>query len=323
MPGSEFDLIHKYFSREPADKSVILGVGDDAAVVAAPTNKQLVVTTDTFLAGRHFLPETPPYAIGYKSLAVNLSDLAAMSAEPKWLTLSLTIPDSDEAWLAEFARGFFSLADKFAVELIGGDTVRGQLSITMQAMGWVDKNQYLSRSMAKAGDLIYVSGDLGDAALALQLLLANKKISSAQEVLIKKLQRPEPRVSLGRKLVGIASAAIDISDGLTSDLGHILERSLCGAVIDIDSLPRSSVFLETTTSRDTLSLQLDGGDDYELCFTVPEAREHLLQQSTDPELQGCYKIGEIESTSGLRIRCSDGSIETYQARGFDHFGASV
>ena len=265
---------------------------------------------------------TAAAAIGHKALAVNLSDLAAMGAEPAWVTLSLTLPEADADWLTDFSRAFFKLADRFGVQLVGGDTTQGPLSITVQAHGFVPAGKSLRRRGAQVGDHIYVTGTLGDAGLALQLA------GEAGCELQQRLDYPQPRIDAGQTLRGIASAAIDISDGLLADLGHLLEHDQLGAALSIDELPRSAAFAETVKQggADVRSqyhnLPLSAGDDYELCFTVPEA---LLGQLASVQQQlscACTRIGIVEQQAGIRCCTADGKRYEMTARGYLHFGAS-
>jgi thiamine-monophosphate kinase len=265
MALSEFDIIERYFRRHTTQRDdVVLGIGDDAALLQVPADRQLVVAMDTLVAGRHFPPQTTAFDVGWKALAVNLSDLAAMGASPAWATLSLTMPAADEVWLEGFARGFFQLAERYQVELVGGDTTRGPLSVTVQLHGLVERGKALRRAAARAGQKLFVTGTLGDAACALQALQADGKTNPD---LLQRLNRPEPRVDFGLALAGVGAAAIDISDGLLADLGHILDASCCGATLWVDRLPRSPA-LDSIQDAEALACQLYGGDDYELCFSV-------------------------------------------------------
>lgn len=317
MSTDEFDIIRRHFIRSgPARDDIIAGIGDDAALLRVPPVHDLVTCTDTLVAGRHFPENTSPAAIGHKALAVNLSDLAAMGAEPAWATLALTMPEYDEAWMNAFMEGFFQLADRYPVGLVGGDTTRGPLSVTVQAHGFVPQGQALLRRGAQPGDRVYVTGTPGDAGLALHLKEA------ASEALRKTLDFPEPRIEVGKGLRGVASAAIDISDGLLADLGHLLESDNLGAILQIDDLPRSREFLghlkRAGIDADALfyELPLTAGDDYELCFTVAEAQSWQL----DAELGGgCTQIGVIKAASGIRCLKRDGSPYKPEGDGYRHF----
>ena len=266
MPDSEFDIIARYFKRQrPERDDVLLGIGDDAALLQVPAGQQLVVAVDTLVAGRHFPEQTSAADIGYKALAVNLSDLAAMGATPAWATLSLTLPAVDGSLVTGICRWIFCLADEYSVALVGGDTTRGPLSVTVQVHGFIEPGKALRRDAANPGDAVFVSGVPGEAACALKQVLQGE---TPADTLLQRLNRPQPRVSLGQSLVGLASAAIDVSDGLLADLGHLLSASGCGATLWPDQLP-SSPALQALPAGQVLDCQLNGGDDYELCFTAP------------------------------------------------------
>lgn len=304
----EFDLIEKYFMRPHAqNKNLILGIGDDCALLDIPAGYELAVTTDTLVAGVHFPLNTSPFDIGYKALAVNLSDLAAMGAQPAYVTLALTLPEIKEEWLSELMRGFFSLADEFNIALIGGDTTRGPLSITVQAFGLVPKGRAIRRSGAKAGDLIMVTGPLGLAAWGLAQL---KKGQAVDPQALAKLNRPYPRVHESLALRDHIHAMIDISDGLAADLGHILKASGCGARIELEKLPLSISMTEQLSQEESWQYALSGGDDYELCFTLPPS-----------ELAACpfTVIGEITASTELKFLLSSGEDFPLTDRGYQHF----
>ncbi len=313
MSQSEFDLIRKYFARPSRRSDVVLGIGDDAALLAVPPGRHLAVAVDTLVDGVHFPAHTAAADIAWKALAVNLSDLAAMAAEPAWFTLSLTLPTADESWLADFSNGLFELAERFSIELVGGDTTRGPLSVTIQVNGFVEKA--LTRSAATPGQIILVSGTLGDAALALQQLKSNLP---ADGFLVNRLNRPQPQVELGLALAEVATAAIDISDGLLADLGHVLDASGCGATLEIQQLPCSQAF-RSAAPEDPWPLLLAGGDDYELCFTLDENRQDEIQSIAQKCDVVLTKIGRIESSPGLRCVQADGSAYQHAVLGYDHF----
>lgn len=315
MALSEFRLIESYFEQHRLGREdVVLGIGDDAALLRVPPGMLLVAAVDTLIAGVHFPENTSAAAIGHKALAVNLSDLAAMGAEPAWATLSLSMPQPDETFLQGFCEGFFALAQQFGVELVGGDTVRGPLVLTVQVHGFVPEGEALTRFDARPGDLLYVSGNLGDAASGLQHVQAGGPDSEAAHYLRERLDRPVPRIALGQALRGIASACIDISDGLCADVRHIMERSYLGCDIDSSALPLSPELL-AVTGDGAVALALHGGDDYELCFSVPVQREaELLRLARTLDLP-LTRIGEINNEVGvLRI---DGDV--VQGGGYDHF----
>lgn len=318
MATGEFDIIRTYFTRAVKHPDVIpLSIGDDAAIVRTPAGCENVIAIDTLNAGIHFPHDTPAYDIGWKALAVNLSDLAAMGALPRWFTLALSLPQADEQWLAEFARGLFALADQYEVDLIGGDTTRGPLSIAVQIGGIVKQGQYLTRRGAQVGDRIYVSGTLGDAALALTLLKQNL---NAPASLIQRLNQPEPRLALGQLLVGKASACIDISDGLAADLGHILTQSQVGAVLHTEALPRSAELVNTEPDIPRqLNYILHGGDDYELCFTVPPHHIAAVEQGARQQQISISAIGEIVAEQGITVIDANGKAKPLAAQGYQHF----
>ena len=324
MPLAEFSLIDRFFAAHARRRGdVALGIGDDAAVVDVPPGEQLVVAVDTLVAGVHFPESATASDIGHKALAVNLSDLAAMGARPRWATLALTLPQADENWVAEFARGFFTLADRYQVELIGGDTTRGPLCVSVQILGTVPQGQALRRAGARAGDRIFVSGSLGDAGLALRLLQNGQDCAvAARDALDARLHRPDPRLALGERLRGLASAAIDISDGLLADLGHILDGSAIGATLWIERLPRSPAFQSSVTreSAEWFELPLAAGDDYELCFTAAPEQAAALNALAQELILPITEIGVIETTPGLRCRYDDGREYKVARRGYEHFG---
>ena len=323
MAGTEFEIIRRYFTRQQAGREdVIAGIGDDAALLRVPAGMELVACIDTLVAGVHFPPHTSAAAIGHKALAVNLSDLAAMGAEPAWATLSLTLPDSDPAWLEDFAQGFFTLAERYRVQLVGGDTTCGPLVVTVQAHGFVVAGTALRRRGAQPGDRIYVTGTLGDAGLALQLG------ETAAGALWSRLDFPEPRVDAGLQLQGLASAAIDISDGLLADLAHLLEADGLGAVIEADAVPRSDAFLAGAGPAGAgqasrfYELPLSAGDDYELCFTVPAPHCATVERRLADLSCGCQAIGVVEARPGIRCRRATGEDYVPAGSGYQHFSGN-
>lgn len=314
---SEFALIDSLRARvDIARHDVALGIGDDAALLEVPANRQLVACTDTLVAGVHFLHETAPEDIGWKSLAVNLSDLAAMGADPAWALLALTLPKPDARFVERFAEGFAELAREHHVALIGGDTTQGPLSISVTALGTVPTGAALKRAGAQVGDAVFVTGTLGDAAGALGLLQVDQ---TAPDALRTRLDRPQPRVATGLALRGITHACIDISDGLLADLGHICTASDVGAELDADLLPLSPALHAAFDVAICRGFALAGGDDYELCFTVPAASElriaPLLAQA------GCVatRIGRIVAGSGVRVLNANGHDITATQAGWEHF----
>jgi thiamine-monophosphate kinase len=320
MP-SEFEVIARYFTR-PA-RTAMLGVGDDCALVRVPADLALAVTTDMLIEGTHFLPESDPTRLGHKALAVNLSDLAAMGADPRWATLSLALPEADERWLESFARGLFDLAERYGVELIGGDTTRGPRAISITALGTLPPALALRRDGARAGDDIWLSGTTGDAALGLAHLRGRVALSdSALHHCLARLETPVPLVALGRRLRGVASGAIDVSDGLVADLGHILERSSLAAEVWLEKLPQSRALAECADVVLARECLLGGGDDYELVFTAPpERRAAILTLSADIGLP-LTRIGRtLAGAPVVNVLDEAGRPIPVPATGFDHFRA--
>jgi thiamine-monophosphate kinase len=317
---NEFELIAHYFVRQPVDRpDVTLGIGDDAAVLDVPPGQQLVVSTDMLVAGVHFPENTDSVSIGHKSLAVNLSDLAAMGATPAWYTLNLSLPQADPAWLEGFCQGMFALALQHDAALVGGDTTRGPLTIGIQIMGLVPHGRALRRAGAQPGDRIYVTGLLGEAALGLRV--AQDQLKLPDEYLanvLTRLNRPMPRVPAGLRLRGLASACIDISDGLAADLGHILAASAVGARIHLKRLPLSPAY-DAAFAQVGWQAALAGGDDYELCFTIPPVQETAFRNASAHFGVPCSYIGDIEAEAGLRIVDEQGALNRPGPSGFDHF----
>ena len=319
---SEFDLIRKYFTR-PAPSAVI-GVGDDCALLRPSPGMMLAVSTDMLLEGRHFAPNADPVKLGHKALAVNLSDLAAMGADPRWATLALALPEADEHWLAGFAKGFFDLAGKWGVELIGGDTTRtqrGSLAIAITIMGEVPSDAALRRDAALAGDDIWVSGSTGDAALALAYLDGRVLLSgAAREACLARLHTPEPRLELGGRLRGVARSAIDVSDGLLADLAHILEASGVGAEILRDSLPRSAAIRACADASLACDCVLAGGDDYELVFTAAPFRRDEIEALSKNIGLPLTRIGNcVPGEAKVTVRDPEGRALPVARQGYDHF----
>jgi thiamine-monophosphate kinase len=312
----EFDLIARWFGRAPRRGDVRLGVGDDAALLDVPAGRTLVAATDTLVEGRHFLPEAPAHSVGHQALAVNLSDLAAMGAEPAWALLSLSLPEVDEAWLDGFASGFHALAEAHHVDLVGGDTVRGPRVITVQVLGFVDGARALRRSGARPGDRLYISGTPGEAAAGLDALRGGAAFDTVNR-LVRRCLYAEPRVALGRALVGRATAAMDVSDGLLGDLAKLCVASGVGARLDLDALPVSPA-LAAAGDRDRCERYvLDGGDDYELLFTLPPGEAADASSAAGGVAVTC--IGEITGEPGLRC-VRDGREVPHAVRSYDHFG---
>jgi thiamine-monophosphate kinase len=321
MP-SEFELIRRYFTHRTPGAA--LGVGDDAALVHVRAGRELAVSADMLIEGRHFLARTDAALLGHKALAVNLSDMAAMGATPRWATLALALPRADERWLRSFSRGFIALARRHRVDLIGGDTTRGPLAICVQIMGEVPKGKALRRDGAKVGDHVWVSGYLGEAAVALEVIKRRLRVSPRERrALEQRLHAPTPRVALGLALRGIAHSAIDISDGLVADLGHICERSNVSAVIEWEAIPATPVVRAfAQTDRGARAL-LAGGDDYELCFTTPARHRLDVLYAADRAKINVTMIGQItrreRGASPVQVVDSVGRPLRVAARGYDHF----
>jgi thiamine-monophosphate kinase len=320
MSAREFDLIDRFFSDltiNPA--SVKCGIGDDAAVIDIPSDKELLVSVDTLIEGSHFLPSTKAFDIGYKSLAVNISDIAAMGGEAQWATLALTLPDINDNWLRGFADGFVEVANEFNVSLIGGDTTAGPLSITVQIMGIVAKGKSVRRSTAKSGDLIYVSGSLGAAGLACKNLIDESRQFSVSPDCYDRLQRPRPRAELGPYLCEWASSAIDISDGFAADMGHVLKASNVSAAIRLDEIPICEDVKKLGDTDLIWQLALAAGDDYEICFTLPAEDRLAFEQATADINYPLTCIGKIEKGEGIKYLQKNGQELAIRLEGFEHF----
>jgi len=310
----EFDLIARYFSRGTLRRDVSVDVGDDAAVLDVPPGRSLVAATDTLVEGRHFLEQSTPESVGHRVLAVNLSDLAAMGAEPAWALLSLSLPDADEDWLLRFSNGLYQLAERFGVALVGGDTVRGPRVLTITALGVVETGTALLRGSARPGDLLYVSGWPGESAAGLELLVTGAR-AEASDPLIRRHLFPEPRIELGRSLRGRASAAMDVSDGLLGDLGKLCSASGVGARLDLDRLPVSADLTTRFPADACEHFVLSGGDDYELLFTVPPA---IALEPAGPDGVPLHCIGVIEEGDAVRCMRAGRTVDA-PVRGYDHF----
>ncbi|GGD08051.1 thiamine-phosphate kinase [Franconibacter pulveris 1160] len=322
MACGEFSLIARYFDRvRTARLDVETGIGDDCALLNVPEKQTLAISTDTLVSGIHFLPDIDPRDLGYKALAVNLSDLAAMGATPAWLTLALTLPEVDEAWLAAFSDSLFEQLSYYEMQLIGGDTTRGPLSMTLGIHGLVPVGRALKRAGARPGDWIYVTGTPGDSAAGLAILQKQLQVSDAQcaDYLVQRHLRPTPRVLQGQALRDRASAAIDLSDGLISDLGHILKASDCGARVELNDLPLSEQLRSVTTLEQAQRWALSGGEDYELCFTVPELNRGALDVALGHLGVPFTCIGQVMPPSEGMQFVRDGEPVTLNWKGYDHF----
>jgi len=320
---NEFELIARFFSWPPRAASVHLAGGDDAALLAPAPGFELAVSVDMLVGGRHFFADADPERLGHKALAVNLSDMAAMGATPRWALLAGALPDVDPAWLAAFARGFHALADAHGVDLVGGDTTRGPLNLCVTIMGEVPQGQALLRSGARPGDDVYVSGALGDAALAVAAMTGRARLDAeALAVARARLEMPMPRIALGLALRGVATAAIDVSDGLAGDLAHILERSAVGATVELAAIPRSPALARLAGGDDraiALECLLAGGDDYELCFTAPRAAADRVAAIAAAEALPLARIGAITAGPGLVV-CDEAGVPLPAVpRAYDHF----
>ncbi len=322
MP-TEFELIRQYFTH--AAKRAALGVGDDAALIKAPGGKMLAVAADMLVGGRHFFKDADPESVGHKALAVNLSDMAAMGATPRWVTMGIALPRADARWVAAFSRGFMKIARKHGVDLIGGDTTRGPLNICVQIIGEVPARRALRRDGAKPGDDIWVSGTLGDAALAVAAKNGRIRLQPAERAqAMKRLDWPVPRIALGLALRGVARSAIDVSDGLTADLGHICERSRVAAVVAFERLPVSALLKKHLSSPVAQAALLGGGDDYELCFTAAPAKRAAVERAAQRAKVRVARIGRVirapAGACSVVVVDGDGLPLSLARKGFDHFG---
>lgn len=317
---NEFDLIRKYFRRDYRREDIIVGNGDDCAVVSIPAGHQMATSIDTLVEGVHFLADTNPEWLGHKALAVSLSDLAAMGSVPRWATLALTLPEADDEWLAAFSKGFLSLADRFNVALIGGDTTRGPLSISVQVMGIVMEGQAVRRSGASEGDDIYVTGQLGDACLGLMSLeneaLLEPHLAYSCRM---RLERPDPRVSVGVGLSPFASAMIDCSDGLLADLGHLLAASGLGGVIKRERFPLSEAVRSFVTEHDNWQPVFAGGDDYELVFTAPPSSRSIVAAMVESTGCSISWLGTVTTHDELIVLGDDDLPMSLSGSGYRHF----
>ncbi|GKW04001.1 thiamine-phosphate kinase [Pectobacterium odoriferum] len=322
MVEGEFDLIARYFNRvRSSRRDVELGIGDDCALLTVADKQMLAVSTDTLVSGVHFLPEIDPADLGYKSLAVNLSDLAAMGADPAWLSLAITLPKSNSQWLSAYSDSLFELLDYYGMQLVGGDTTRGPLTLTLTIHGLVPAGRALTRRGARIGDWIYVTGSLGDSAAGLAILQNTLHVDDEEtrQRLIQRHLRPQPRILQGQALRDLASSAIDLSDGLISDLQHILKASECGARINLDAIPQSDWLRGCVDEEQALRWSLSGGEDYELCFTVPEINRGALELALGHLGADYTCIGQIgPSSEGLRF-FKDNKATELNWKGYDHF----
>lgn len=317
---SEFDLIARYFTRPVRHSALTLGVGDDCALLQPRAGHELAISTDMLVEGRHFFSDADANALGHKSLAVNLSDLAAMGAEPLAFTLALALPSIDENWLSAFSKGLFALADQHNIALIGGDTTKGPLTMSITVFGGIPTGQALRRSQAKVGDDIWVSGTLGDARLALSAMQGKLVLEThAFNQAAVHLHRPTPRIALGMALRDVAHAAIDISDGLLGDLQHVLKQSNVGATLQADDLPLGEILKSTQTTTVCHEFALNGGDDYELCFTAPTTKRKAVHQAATKANTVVTRIGQITAAREINILNAAGEALAISSNSYDHF----
>ena len=322
MSLSEFDLISRYFSRRGAPRSdVVLGVGDDGAVLECPPGSQLIAAIDSLVEDVHFPAGSPARSVGHRALAVNLSDLAAMGAQPAWALLALALPAADEAWLGQFSDGLDALARQHGVALVGGDTSAGKLCVTVQILGFVPRGAALTRSGGSAGDAVFVSGTTGDSAAGLMLEQSRLTVRDAAQAqwLLDRFRYPTPRVSLGLALRGLASACIDVSDGLLGDCGRLAQASGCGVELDYDALPVSGQLCSAVGAERARELALTGGEDYELCFSVPAGKLTQFAAHCPSGEFGWSRIGTLSVAPGAVVR-RGATVMQVSHRGFDHFG---
>ena len=315
---NEFEIIRRYFS-PPTDHTILAG-GDDAALIAVTPGMELAISADALVAGRHFFEDAEPYDVGYKAMAVNLSDMAAMGARPRWATLCLNLPAADARWLEQFSYGFLDLAREHQVDLIGGDTTRGPLALCVQIMGEVSPGKALRRSGARPGDELWVSGHVGDAALALSWLRGDFELEALErDRAMKRLNRPQPRVAVGQGLIGLATSAIDVSDGLVADVGHIAQASHVCAVIEWESVPLSAMAERNRRHPLIQRCALAGGDDYELAFTAPPGAGPDLDLLAGRADVAVTRIGRVETGAGVMVLDRAGKTLVLAETGFDHF----
>jgi thiamine-monophosphate kinase len=323
VSASEFALIDRHFRRPPRHPGVRIGIGDDAAVIAPAPDTELAISVDMLVEGRHFLPGTDASSLGHKTLAVNLSDMAAMGAQPRYALLAGALPDADDGWLGHFMAGFRALADEFDVELIGGDTTRGPRNLCVTIVGELPRGRALARAGAQPGDDVYVSGTLGGAAWALAALRGDIVLAPQSLAQVRaRLERPQPRVALGLALRDVASAAIDVSDGLVGDLRHVLRASGCSAALELSRLPAHPVLAEALRGSErtrAVDCLLGGGDDYELCFTAAAAARAAIVDAARATGIACTRVGVVGEGSGLTVLDADHRPLAAIPRAFDHF----
>lgn len=315
----EFALIRQHFAKSLMREDVLLGIGDDCALLSVPEGQTLAVSLDTLVEGTHFPPQTAPKHIATRALTTAMSDLAAMGVEPLWLTLGLTLPEATEDWVSEFCESFLSTAERFQCALVGGDLTRGPLNVTVQVHGVVPVGQALKRSGALPDDIIYVTGTLGDGAAGLAVLQSNLTLrKTAQDYLRSRFYNPEPRLQEGIKLRGLASAAIDISDGLVADLTHICDASGVGAMVDIARLPISEHWRDSVGRDKSTAWALAGGDDYQLCFTAPRKHAVTIEKWIEAGELDATPIGKITQKTDI-LMVNQGKVMAFELSGYKHF----
>lgn len=316
---NEFELIHRYFKKHDQDVSVIKGIGDDAAIIKTSKGHNLVISTDTLLEGVHFPTKMSPHDIGYRCVAVNISDMAAMGATPRWLTLALSLPSFDQEWLENFSLGLFAAAKEYKVTLVGGDTTSGQqLTITISITGEVKSNSAITRARARPGDLLFVTGTIGDAAAGLSLIGDTNTLGEDEQLLMERFSRPSARIEVGQSLLDIASAAIDVSDGLFADTGKLLKASGVGGSINVNQIPFSQSMTNLYSFEKRQEFALNGGDDYELLFAVPESGIEQLNRIKETLDTPITQIGAVSEKIGLECILDNKKIE-YEHNGYLHF----
>lgn len=320
----EFELIKEFFTAQPVcRKDVVKGIGDDCALIRANDDKLIAVTTDTLVAGVHFPHDTPPRAIGHKAVAVNLSDLAAMGAEPSWISIAITLPEVDKTWLSEFTAGIFELTEYYNVQLIGGDTTQGPLSVTITAQGTVPDGKALLRSGAQNGDYLYVTGNLGDAGLALAAINGSISLKDSDFQKVKaKLDYPKPQVLVGQFIREFGTSAIDVSDGLLADLTHICKASTLGVNIDLSNVPLSKVMQDNLSLQDALNMALTAGDDYELIFTVSATNKVALETAMTHANVNYSCIGQMNTCEEINLTLNKQEF-VVKSVGFEHFSDKI
>ena len=316
MNYNEFEIIKKYFTKPSSDKNILQGIGDDAAIINS--NESIVITTDTLIEGVHFPKDTPAEIVGSRSLAINLSDIASMGAIPKWCTMSISFAEANEQWISNFSKGFFKLADQYKVSLIGGDTNKGDMSISINLIGQIDRKPLL-RSGGNIGDDLYITGSIGDASAGLDIITKQASLDNeAYNFLVNRFYYPSPRIMECNEISLFANSAIDISDGLVSDLSHLCNASNCGAEINIDLLPLSEALSISYPSKDAINYALNGGDDYEICFSAPKSNRKILDKLSKRLKTPFTRIGKLKKGDQVKILYKNKPY-IYSGNGYKHF----